>query len=358
MCPLRGRPETVGSLDTSARTSRGCASPPDLRPADPGSRQVCREREVEVAAPVCAPHPVLEDGDDDRRGRRLPEAEDDLRAPLARVEALVEGELAAPWLRENVEERAVSYAIEHLVPKHFGEVRRFREELVVKTAAAVKDRLTKEINYWDHRAAELRAQEQAGRVNARLNSAKARERANDLEGRLRRRMEELEQERRLSPLPPVVVGGALVVPIGLIRRLKGESRGEPALFARQTRHIEHLAMEAVLATERGLAREPRDVSGENLGYDVESKIPGAGRLLFIEVKGRAAGATTVTITKNEILTALNKPDDFILALVEVDGDVAREPVYVRRPFQKEPDFGVTSVNYELKELLRRGEAPS
>ena len=38
---------------------------------------------------------------------------------------------------------------------------------------------------------------------------------------------------------------------------------------------------------------------------------------FIEVKGRVAGATSVTITKNEILTALNKPDDYILALVEV-----------------------------------------
>jgi len=271
---------------------------------------------------------------------------------------LVESELAAPWLRDNVEERAVSYAIEHLVPKHFGEVKRFREELVAKTAAAVKDRLTKEINYWDHRAEELKAQEQAGRINARLNSAKARERANELEGRLRRRMEELQQEQRLSPLPPIVVGGALVVPIALIRRLKGESREEPSVFARRTERVERLAMEAVLATERRLDRQPRDVSGENLGYDVESKVPDDGRLLFIEVKGRVAGATTVTITKNEILTALNKPDEFILALVEVDGETAKQPVYVRRPFQKEPDFGVTSVNYELKELLRRGEAPA
>ncbi len=271
---------------------------------------------------------------------------------------LVESELAASWLRDNVEEKAVSYAIEHLVPKHFGEVKRFREELVAKTAAAVKDRLTKEINYWDHRAEELKAQEQAGRVNARLNSAKARERANELEGRLRRRLEELEQEQRLSPLPPVVVGGALVVPIALIRRLKGESGSEPALFARQTQRIEQLAMEAVLATERRLGRQPRDVSDENLGYDIESKVPDGGRLLFIEVKGRATGATTVTITKNEILTALNKPDEFILALVEVEGEIAKEPVYVRRPFQKEPDFGVTSVNYELKELLRRGGSPS
>lgn len=271
---------------------------------------------------------------------------------------LVETELAASWLKGSVEDRAVSYATEHLVPRHFGEVKRFREELIAKTAAAVKDRLTKEINYWDHRAAELKAQEQAGRINARLNSAKARERANELEARLHRRMEELDQERRLSPLPPVVVGGALVVPINLLRRLKGESAGAPGTFARDTKRVELLAMAEVLATERRLGREPRDVSDDDPGYDVESKTPGAGHLLFIEVKGRVAGATTLTITKNEILTALNKPDEFILALVEVDGEAAREPVYVRRPFQREPDFGVASVNYELKELLRRGECPS
>ncbi len=41
-------------------------------------------------------------------------------------------------------------------------------------------RLQKEINYWDHRAEELRAQEQAGRT-PRLNSAKARQRADDLD---------------------------------------------------------------------------------------------------------------------------------------------------------------------------------
>ena len=45
------------------------------------------------------------------------------------------------------------------------------------------------------------------------------------------------------------------------------------------------------------------MSDQNLGYDVESSIPGTGILRFIEVKGRVAGAKTVTITKNEILTA-------------------------------------------------------
>jgi SNF2 family DNA or RNA helicase len=48
------------------------------------------------------------------------------------------------------------------------------------------------------------------------------------------------------------------------------------------------------------------------------KVQADGRLRFIEVKGRVAGALTVTVTRNEILTALNKPDDFILAVGQVE----------------------------------------
>ena len=90
-------------------------------------------------------------------------------------------------------------------------------------------------------------------------------------------------------------------------------------------------MEAVMRVERELGFEPRDVSSENLGYDVESAIPNSGRLRFIEVKGRNAEAPTVTITKNEILTALNKPDDFILALVPVSLGTEPAVKYLRRP---------------------------
>jgi len=115
-----------------------------------------------------------------------------------------------------------------------------------------------------------------------------------------------------------------------------------------------VAFEAVMAAERRLGYKPRDVSREKCGYDIESRVPGSGRLHFIEVKGRAAGAKTVTVTKNEILTALNKPDDFLLAIVEVQVDgVANEPRYILRPFEREPDFAVTSVNYDLSDLLGR-----
>ncbi|GIX27873.1 MAG: hypothetical protein KatS3mg123_1754 [Burkholderiales bacterium] len=68
--------------------------------------------------------------------------------------------------------------------------------------------------------------------------------------------------------------------------------------------------------------------------------------------------TTITVTKNEILTSLNKPDDYILAIVEfLDGEQTRTH-YVRQPFRREPDFGVTSVNYALTELLARAEEPA
>jgi hypothetical protein len=69
-----------------------------------------------------------------------------------------------------------------------------------------------------------------------------------------------------------------------------------------------------------------------------------------------AGAATITVGKNEVRYSLNKPDDFILAIVEFDGDAHRVH-YVRRPFHREPDFGVTSVDYDLAELIAWADVP-
>jgi hypothetical protein len=144
----------------------------------------------------------------------------------------------------------------------------------------------------------------------------------------------------------------------LLRKLQGND-GDAAMFARETKRVEMAAMRAVMDAERALGNEPRDVSADKCGYDVESKTPSTeGHLRFIEVKGRVKGADTVTITKNEILTAMNKPEKFILAIVEVDGDSTSVPCYVREPFTREPDFGVTSVNYKLADLTSRGNTPA
>lgn len=279
----------------------------------------------------------------------------DYRPITPKERTLVTSALEADWLHADLEGKAVSYAIDNLVPKHVAEIRQRKEEFATKALVAVKDRLTKEINYWDHRAQELKAQEEAGR-QPRMNWLKAKERADELERRLQKRLEELEQERHLSPLPPHITGGALVISLGLIAKLQGDGSAEPDAFAHETARIEQLAMNAILEAEHRLGFEPRDVSADKCGYDIESRIPGTGRLRFLEVKGRIAGASTITVTKNEIFTALNKPDEFILAIVEVDGD-RTTPRYLRQPFQREPDFGVTSVNYNLSELLGRAGEP-
>ena len=287
----------------------------------------------------------------------------DYRPLLEDEQTAIETFLEKSNLPKDIEAEATRYAISQIVPQHLQEVKKHKEELIDKTLVAVKDRLTKEINHWDYRASELKYQEEAGKTNAKINSAKARARADELQARLTRRIYELNQERRLSPLPPVVVGGALVIPMGLLHKLQGKSEPKAQMFARETKRVEMFAMNAVVAAEKKLGYEPKDVSSLKCGYDIESRIPETGALRFIEVKGRIEGAETVTVTKNEIITALNKPDNFILAVVEVPISEELTEVdttniyYLKQPFQKKPDFGVTSVNYNLRDLKQRSQKP-
>ena len=149
----------------------------------------------------------------------------------------------------------------------------------------------------------------------------------------------------------------MIVPAGFFSKADDGGATTPPAFALDTDESERRAMEAVTQTERRLGFIPRDVSDQHVGYDIESSIPDTGLLRFIEVKGRVRGAETVTITKNEILTGLNKPDEFVLALVLLDADRA-EVRYLRTPFDQEPDFKATSVNYDLRALLRRSQEPA
>ncbi|WP_296702498.1 helicase-related protein [Thiocapsa sp. UBA6158] len=261
------------------------------------------------------------------------------------------------WIDRELEKKAQGHAIAQVVPEHLAQVKARKLDLIAKTEAAVKDRLTKEITYWDHRAEELKLQEQAGKVNAKLNSGEARKRADLLQGRLQKRLQDLKLEAQLSPLPPVVLGGFLVVPIGLIRAMTGQNGTEPTRPI-DTQASAALARAIVMEVERGLGFEPTDRELEKLGYDIESRVPGTGKLRFIEVKGRVAGAETITVTRNEVLYSLNKPDDFILAMVEfLEGDTHRVH-YLREPFRREPDFHASSVNYDFAELIARASLPS
>lgn len=264
--------------------------------------------------------------------------------------ALVDGELAATWLTDDLATKVEQYAVREIVPRHYTDVRDRKQALIKKTSDAVHERLMAEITRLDGLAVSLRIREEAGKT-PKLNSLQAERRADDLRERYQRRMAELDLEMQISTQAPRITGGLLIVPQGLLNRLVTGETEVPDTFARETERIERIAMDLVMMREQAIGNEPKDVSAERRGYDVESRVGGEfGRLRFIEVKGRVKGAPTVTVTKNEILTALNKPEDFIFALVEVDGDLG-ELTYLTEPFASEPDFAAASVNYEIKKLF-------
>lgn len=93
-------------------------------------------------------------------------------------------------------------------------------------------------------------------------------------------------------------------------------------------------MDAVMCIERASGHVPMDVSRENCGWDVESRVmreDGIEDLLFIESKGVAADADTVILTRNEICKAMGNPHNYIVAISRPNNDGV-ETSYVHADF--------------------------
>ena len=277
---------------------------------------------------------------------------------------LLKDTLAAPWISADQEQRALSLAAATLVPEHFREVAERRIAHVDKTLAAVHERLTKEIAFWSDRWVKLNEDQKAGK-DVRLNLENARRTVADLEARLDSRKKELGSMRHVTSATPVALGGALVIPAGLLSRLRGDAPTDAgsafSTDAAARSRIERLAMDAVRRIEESRGCKVVDVSAQKCGWDITSYPPSTDgkhpEARHIEVKGRVEGASTVTITRNEMLYALNQADKFVLAIVLVgEKDAVDGPHYIRNPFDTEPGWGVSSVNFDLKSLLQRGAA--
>ncbi|WP_429097002.1 helicase-related protein [Aeromonas veronii] len=269
--------------------------------------------------------------------------------------ALVQDILHSPWLSQPLEPLALQLASEKLVPEHFAEVKTRRELQADKTLAAVHERLIKEINYWQDRYLKLSDDVKAGK-QPRMQPENARRRVDELTARLQQRTAELIALKQVVSSTPVVIGSALVIPQGLLAKRKGEIVFSPDAASRA--HIERVAMQAVTDAEQALGHTVIDVAADKCGWDITARPPlkSDGSLpqdRHIEVKGRSKGQTTITVSRNEILYALNQADKFLLAIVLVEGDKAQGPYYIRQPFTKEPDLGVASINYDLADLLAR-----
>ena len=265
--------------------------------------------------------------------------------------------LQAGWITHQLEARALAYAVEHLVPQHTQEVASRRQRQADKQLSAVRERLIREIQYWSDRAIKLDLDVRSGK-QPRLQPENARRRAEELSARLKQRTAELQAMRHVASSSPNVMGAALVIPAGLL----AQRCGLPAFTAdaEARARVERIAMQAVIQAEEALGRRTKDVSAEKCGWDITVYIDqpqGLALERHVEVKGRAVGQDTITVTANEIRHGLNQKDKFVLAVVLVDGDRAQSLHYIRTPFSQEPDWAEASKNLDLARLLQNATSP-
>jgi superfamily II DNA or RNA helicase len=265
-----------------------------------------------------------------------------LNAASEDEKAAAQGLLREPWCQAvDLESRVVRHASMTVAREHAESVMARTQERVAKTERLVRERLTKEINYWDQRAFELGEQERAGK-KTRLPAGQLRQRAETLSRRLDRRLKELEKERDISARPPRITGACLVITQGWL-----DAQNDPegaAHRAKETTRIERLAVDAVLRVEKALGNRATEMPHNNPGYDIESET--AHGLDFIEVKGRFEGGDTFVLTRQEAVTALNKGKHSILALVRVSADDSTVVRYIRNPITTPIDPRAARVEFD------------
>lgn len=279
-------------------------------------------------------------------------------APLtAEQRELLVGKVDASWADVVAETDARSWAIEHLAEPHVKEIATVTTARVAKVRAAVHERLIGEIGYWHRRAEEIKAQELAGK-KPRINSGRARARADELEARLARRRLELDLEANLHNNPPTVVSAALIIPQGLLLA-SGLPVAKTAIEP-NTEETDRRAVAAVMAAERALGRQPIELSHANPGYDIESIDPETGTHYFIEVKGHKHTTPEIHVSARQVQKAKANPERWRLAVVTVAEDRVADPLvrYLVEPFRDvRLHFAQTGIPLNVAALLAEGRDP-
>jgi superfamily II DNA or RNA helicase len=264
------------------------------------------------------------------------------------------GELA--WLADR-ESSTTSWVIAHQLPAFAEQIASRRTAEYERLAAAVEQRLDHEISRLGVEAAQTDAAAAAGKRVRKSGDALRRD-ADELRARLNVRLELIQKQLRMNAMPPRVVSVALVLPAPVQAPLDVAAADPVARKA-----VERRGVDAVLAAERALGREPIEQASNNPGFDILSTQPGDPSLR-IEVKARIAGADTFTITRSEVLLALNAAPHHRLALVSVhpDGSHLDQVRYIGDVFAgAEPswinDFGLVSQTLSWDHYWDAGRTP-
>ena len=262
---------------------------------------------------------------------------------------------ALPWLAD-AEDKATSWIIANQLPEYLAEVqpRRLAElskarDLVTKRLEGERDRLLLD-------AAIASEKERAG-DKPKETSESLNRKAVELDVRLRKRLELLDQQQLMSTKPPRIVTAALVLPVGM---LEADLPLTAPMHAKETKEVERRGVDLVLARERELGRKPVEQAFNNPGFDILST-DANGDTYRIEVKARIDGATDFFVTHNEVMTGKNAVPRYRLALVRVDprGARARRGPLPRRPVRHHRPRRLRRHRHprRLGEAMDQGEAP-
>ena len=281
----------------------------------------------------------------------------DFEAPGPQELAAVQEIIASMPVSASDDNAARRWAVELGMDATLKRQREMVEQRVEKTRVQVTERLNKEINHWDTEHNRLLYSEDEGKSGS-ISASTAYERARALEARRNRRLQELEREEALVPLPPVVRGAAIVIPSSLLTPAGEEA--EAALFAKNRKEVERRAVDLVLSREREMGHVPQEMAQNNRGFDIKSR-RSTGEIVYIEVKGRIQGSDTFTITSSEVSFAQTQGSAHRLALVSVspEGAECDEVRYVRDAFRDmRISESTASINERWLDYWSKGGSPS
>ncbi|ASW95178.1 helicase-related protein [Mycobacterium intracellulare] len=261
-----------------------------------------------------------------------------------------------PWLAE-AEDKATSWIIANQLPEYLAEVQPRRSAELAKTRELVIKRLESERDRLLLDAAVAAEKERAGE-KPKQSAESLNRKAVELDMRLRKRLELLDQQALMSTKPPRILTAALVLPLDM---LEADVPSTAPIHAKETKEVERRGVDLVLARERELGRKPIEQPFTNKGFDVLSTAAN-GDTYRIEVKARIEGAQDFFITHNEVMTGKNAVPRYRLALVRVDGrgpqhDQVR---YLNDPFATTDlgDFDATGIRGDWDKMWAKGSEPS
>lgn len=260
-----------------------------------------------------------------------------------------------PWLTE-AEDRAMSWIMNNQLPEYLAEVQPRRAAELAKTRALVIRRLEGERDRLLFDSAIAAEKEQAGE-KAKESPESLNRKAVDLDVRLRKRLELLDQQELMSTKPPRIITAALVLPIGM---LEHEIPASAPVHAKETKDVERRGVDLVLNCEHKLGRKPVEQAFTNKGFDILSTASN-GDTYRIEVKARLDGAIDFYVTHNEVLVGKNAVPRYRLALVKVDprGPQHDQVRYLDNPFAATElgDFEATGIRGHWERMWAKGTDP-